>query len=129
MIERHEIDEALLTGALTIKELAGQIHVVIHAVGIPVALPQVLERDERIESARSAQATPDANTTWRPIGRSPSSSSSSGEGARNRSAKTVSSSTCSTSRPQRRRSAATCSLSAASTLTDSSRTTGRYQAS
>src|SRR5204862_2851442 len=49
-IGTHEIDEALLNGALTIKELAGQVHVVIHAVGILVALPYILERDERIES-------------------------------------------------------------------------------
>ena len=49
-IARHEIDDAVLTGALTIKELAGQIHVVIHAVGMLVVLPHILERDERIES-------------------------------------------------------------------------------
>lgn len=44
------IDEALLNGALTVKALAGQIHVVIHAVGILTALPHILDRDERIES-------------------------------------------------------------------------------
>ena len=46
----HEIDEAVLRGALKIKDLAGQIHVVIHAVGILVVLPYILARDERIES-------------------------------------------------------------------------------
>jgi hypothetical protein len=49
-IDEHGVDDVLLKGALTIKELAGQIHVVIHAVGILVALPHILERDERIES-------------------------------------------------------------------------------
>lgn len=49
-IEKYGIDEDLLSGALTIKELAGQIHVVIHVVGILVALPHILERGERIES-------------------------------------------------------------------------------
>ncbi len=49
-IAKHEIDEALLEGALTIKDLAGQIHVVIHAIGILLTLPHILERDERIES-------------------------------------------------------------------------------
>jgi len=49
-IVEHQIDDVLLKGALTIKELAGQIHVVIHAVGILVALPYILEPDELIES-------------------------------------------------------------------------------
>jgi hypothetical protein len=49
-IANNEIDEAVLKGALEIKDLAGQIHVVIHAVGMLVVLPHILERDERIES-------------------------------------------------------------------------------
>jgi hypothetical protein len=49
-IANNEIDEGVLKGALAIKDLAGQIHVVIHAVGILVALPHILEPDERIES-------------------------------------------------------------------------------
>lgn len=49
-IASNEIDEAVLMGALEIKDLAGQIHVVIHAVGMLVVLPHILERDERIES-------------------------------------------------------------------------------
>jgi len=49
-IADHGIDDVLLKGALTIKQLAGQIHVVIHVLGILVALPHILERDERIES-------------------------------------------------------------------------------
>lgn len=49
-IADYEIDDVLLKGALTIKALAGQIHVVIHAVGILVALPHILDQDERIAS-------------------------------------------------------------------------------
>jgi hypothetical protein len=49
-IASHEVDEAVLLGALKIKDLAGQIHVVIHAIGMLVALPHILERNERIES-------------------------------------------------------------------------------
>jgi len=46
----HGIDEAMLVGAITIKSLAGQIDVVIHAVGILVSLPHILRRNEKIES-------------------------------------------------------------------------------
>ncbi len=49
-LDNYEIGEAVLEGALKIKDLAGQIHVVIHAVGILVVLPHILARDERIES-------------------------------------------------------------------------------
>jgi hypothetical protein len=49
-IAKNGVDEAMLNGAITIKKLAGQINVVIHAVGILVALPHILARDERIES-------------------------------------------------------------------------------
>lgn len=49
-IAEREIDETLLSGALAIKDLAGQIHVIIHAVGILVTLPHILEPGERIES-------------------------------------------------------------------------------
>lgn len=49
-IAAHDIDETVLKGALSIKDLAGQINVVIHTVGILVALPHILARDERIES-------------------------------------------------------------------------------
>lgn len=45
-----DITDAVLTGALAIKELAGQINLVIHATGILVSLPHILARDERIES-------------------------------------------------------------------------------
>lgn len=49
-IAEQGVDEGLLTGAIEIKNLAGQINVVIHAVGILVSLPYLLARDERIEA-------------------------------------------------------------------------------
>jgi len=49
-LTKYEIDEAVLEGALKIKDLAGQIHVVVHAVGMLVVLPHILARNERIES-------------------------------------------------------------------------------
>jgi hypothetical protein len=42
----HEV----MVAALMIKAVAGQINVVVHAVGIVTALPYILEADERIES-------------------------------------------------------------------------------
>jgi hypothetical protein len=44
------IDDDLLHGALAVKQLVGQINVVIHVVGILVALPFVLAEGEKIES-------------------------------------------------------------------------------
>jgi hypothetical protein len=38
-----------LTGAGVVKRLAGQIHVVIHALGILLCLPRILEEGERLE--------------------------------------------------------------------------------
>jgi hypothetical protein len=46
----QHIDEDVLYGALVLKELAGQINVVIHVVGILVSLPHVLAQGETIES-------------------------------------------------------------------------------
>jgi hypothetical protein len=46
----HGMDEKVLRGALDIKRLAGQINVVIHAVGILIALPYILAEGERVES-------------------------------------------------------------------------------
>jgi hypothetical protein len=43
-------DPATMAAALDIKAVAGQINVVIHAVGILTALPYVLDDGERIES-------------------------------------------------------------------------------
>lgn len=44
------IDEALLFAALRIKGVVGQIDVMIHAVGILVSLPYILDPTERVES-------------------------------------------------------------------------------
>jgi hypothetical protein len=43
------IDADLLAGALQIKRLAGQINVVVHALGILLALPSILEPTEIVE--------------------------------------------------------------------------------
>jgi hypothetical protein len=49
-IAKNGVDEGLLHGAITIKNLAGQINVIIHAVGILVSLPHLLASGEMIES-------------------------------------------------------------------------------
>jgi hypothetical protein len=63
-VAKHGIDEALLSGAITIKNLAGQINVVIHAVGILVAPPHLFARDERVESVCLELATSAISTIW-----------------------------------------------------------------
>lgn len=50
LLTADQIDEAALSGALTIKQLSAQIDVVIHALGILTSLPYVLKRGEVIES-------------------------------------------------------------------------------
>lgn len=51
LLEDEKIDNDLLTSALVIKQLAGEINVVIHAVGILLALPQILDQPgERVIS-------------------------------------------------------------------------------
>jgi len=42
------VTPALLQAALEVKRMAGQINVIVHAVGILVSLPYVLEPGERI---------------------------------------------------------------------------------
>jgi hypothetical protein len=44
------IDRSLLNSALVLKQVAGQINVVIHSVGILVSLPHILEGNETVES-------------------------------------------------------------------------------
>ena len=46
--ERAGASSRLLTGALLVKRLSGQVNVVIHAVGILQALPFVLDPDEMV---------------------------------------------------------------------------------
>ena len=44
------IDHSFIASAVSIKQLAGQINVIIHSAGILCALPQLLDRGEVIES-------------------------------------------------------------------------------
>jgi hypothetical protein len=46
----HGIDRGLLDAALEMKRVAGQVNVVVHAVGILVSLPHILEPDEKVET-------------------------------------------------------------------------------
>lgn len=50
LLTADHVDEAALSGALTIKQLSAQIDVVIHALGILTSLPYVLKRGEVIQS-------------------------------------------------------------------------------
>lgn len=43
------VERSILLGAASLKEIAGQIHVVIHALGILLCLPHILEPGERVE--------------------------------------------------------------------------------
>ena len=47
--EEAGVTSALLTAAYAVKRAAGQIHVVIHAVGGLLLLPKIMERDEKLE--------------------------------------------------------------------------------
>lgn len=50
VIEAEGVDSGLLHAALDVKRMSGQINVIVHAVGILVSLPFLLEPAERIES-------------------------------------------------------------------------------
>jgi len=47
-LRAEDVTPALLQAALEVKGMAGQINVIVHAVGILVSLPYVLEPGERI---------------------------------------------------------------------------------
>ena len=49
LCEQQNLTPYLLKSAFAIKNLAGQINVVIHGIGILAALPEILEDNERIE--------------------------------------------------------------------------------
>lgn len=55
-IALHDVDELLLSGAITIKNLAGQGNIVIHAVGILVALPHYAKSPVQPCDRRDTQA-------------------------------------------------------------------------
>lgn len=50
LVQDEGITEDVLKGALVIKRIAGQINVVVHAVGLLVSLPHVLGEDEVVQS-------------------------------------------------------------------------------
>jgi TDG/mug DNA glycosylase family protein len=47
---RQAITDTLLASALLVKDMAGQIDVTLHAVGILLSLPHILDSGERVES-------------------------------------------------------------------------------
>lgn len=49
IISSHNVTPTLLESAITIKRTVGQINVLIHAIGILLALPKILEEDEVVE--------------------------------------------------------------------------------
>jgi len=49
-LEQASISPVTLLAALNLKEVVGQLNVIIHALGILTALPHVLEKDEIVES-------------------------------------------------------------------------------
>ena len=50
MFQTFHINLSLLDSALALKQIAGQINVLIHAIGILLALPHILEDQETIQS-------------------------------------------------------------------------------
>lgn len=50
ILDREGIGVDLIAAARTIKSLAGQVNVVMHAAGILLSLPHILERGEKVES-------------------------------------------------------------------------------
>lgn len=49
LLQRQKLTAELLRHAQAIKRATGQIHVVVHALGILLSLPSVLEKDEIVE--------------------------------------------------------------------------------
>lgn len=50
LLANEDLDEKILVAARTIKAVAGQVNVIMHAAGILVALPWILESGEIVES-------------------------------------------------------------------------------
>jgi len=57
VLQHEGVDEHLLRAALDIKRLAGEVNVVIHAVGILLTLPRILEPGEQIRSTSLGAGT------------------------------------------------------------------------
>lgn len=51
LLEAQSVDDGLLAAALEVKRRAGEINVVIHAVGILLTLPHILTPCERVQSS------------------------------------------------------------------------------
>lgn len=49
-LNRERVTDAMLSGAVSVKRIAGEVNVAIHALGILLALPHILEPGEKIES-------------------------------------------------------------------------------
>jgi hypothetical protein len=64
LLEDEDLGEKSLQGALTLKALAGQIDVIVHAVGILTALPYVLREREIVESLSLGAGQVASLTTW-----------------------------------------------------------------
>ena len=50
LLRRHDVDQALLSAALVLKSASSQIDVVVHTLGMLMALPSILEPGERVEA-------------------------------------------------------------------------------
>lgn len=50
LLTNERVDNELIRAAFAVKEAAGQVNVVIHAVGILLSLPHILEEGEVVES-------------------------------------------------------------------------------
>lgn len=48
---RYNVSASAMKGALTVKEMAGQVNVTIHAMGIVISLPYILEPSETVVDA------------------------------------------------------------------------------
>jgi hypothetical protein len=49
LCKKFQLDSCLISSALELKRAAAQINVIIHALGILLSLPRILNKDERIE--------------------------------------------------------------------------------
>jgi len=69
LVSTQNITASLLESAFVLKEVAGQINVIVHAVGILIALPHILKEGERVESlslgAGNTGKAFDLETNWR----------------------------------------------------------------
>ena len=57
LLTAQAIDDGLLSAALEVKRRAGEINVVIHAVGILLTLPKILEPGEHVKSSSLGAGT------------------------------------------------------------------------